>query len=191
MFNDAAHKLKTFAQTLFVLNVIAFVILAVVFGCPDFEDFEPIPFFLLIIGGPVVSYFECLTLYAIGEAAESVKEIKRFIKKNGLSEKETEDEEKGGTSDNLITSVKKKKSEEDKFFVCPVCGKKQPKRAGASLYCWECGAKFSDSNISESSMSKVKPIKSEEEGFIVCPLCGKKQPKGVKYCWECNAKFDD
>ena len=78
MFSNAGAKLKVIAIIFFVLVVIASVVLAFVFGWSKEEThdrykgtqtktvFHPLPFFLLLLGGPLFAYFSSLLIYGFG-----------------------------------------------------------------------------------------------------------------------------
>lgn len=73
MFEDPGEKLKKVAVFNFILSTAAFLILACVFGWDRshyYSEFQPIPFFSLLIGGPLGSYVASLSLYAFGELVD-------------------------------------------------------------------------------------------------------------------------
>ena len=74
MFEDPGEKLKKVAVFTFIFSTVAFIILACVFGWDRshyrYSEFLPIPFFSLLIGGPLGSYIASLCLYAFGELVD-------------------------------------------------------------------------------------------------------------------------
>ena len=74
MFKNPGEKLQILANIFFVLNLISLLILAFVFGWDRhrfYSDFRPVVFFTLIIVGPIISYVECLAMYAFGELVDN------------------------------------------------------------------------------------------------------------------------
>lgn len=146
MFENSGEKLKILAKILFVLNVIAFIVLAIVFGWEketvsgwgsygrlysDYETvFYPGRFFPFIIGGPLVSYFECLIIYAFGELVDNTEKtnrnLKDFIDWNKTSTVDAE-------SDRLASKERKS------HVTCPSCGEENP---GDQMFCFKCGTRL-------------------------------------------------
>ena len=71
MFEDPGKKIKTVAKVLFVVQVIAAVVLAFVFGIIEYGYFHAGLFFLILIGGILFAYISNLILYGFGAIVEN------------------------------------------------------------------------------------------------------------------------
>ena len=74
MFEDPGKKIKTVAKVLFVVQVIAAVVLAFVFGIERghySNYFHAGLFFLILIGGIIFAYISNLILYGFGAIVEN------------------------------------------------------------------------------------------------------------------------
>ena len=152
MFENSGEKIKKLAKVLFVLNVIVFVILAFVFGWERGRYgtwFNPVWFFTFIIGGPLVSYIECLIMYAFGELVDSTENVNRNLKPivnkiNSNTENLTSDKpapiiNRLNTNTSKAAFDKSESKEKKSFIICPSCGEEN---SGGQMFCFKCGTRL-------------------------------------------------
>lgn len=81
MFENIGVKLKKYAKVLFVASLAGDVIGAFTFGIDRYYDEVTIVFWIFIICGPIVSYFQSALIYGFGELIEKATETKRLMEK--------------------------------------------------------------------------------------------------------------
>lgn len=86
LFGSAGRKIQIISGILFVLNVIAFVILAFTLGIEEVGIYystrkvvTPL-FWVYLFGGPLVSYVECLLFYGLGELVQNSTDIREELR---------------------------------------------------------------------------------------------------------------
>ena len=80
MFDDPGAKLKNVAVIEFAVIAAVSFIMAFVLGIHG-DDFRPLPFFLLLIGGPLFAYLSALVLYGFGELIDNTEALRLPQKK--------------------------------------------------------------------------------------------------------------
>lgn len=83
LYSNPGATLKGLATLIFILGIIASVILAFTFGYTRFwgyREFNAGLFFVILIGGVILSYLSGLGLAAFGDLVLSANEIKRKLK---------------------------------------------------------------------------------------------------------------
>lgn len=163
MFENAGKKLQSIAVTVFVINVIAFIILAIAFGWTKESYswrygtytgtstetvFNPGPFFGFLIGGIFGSYVECLALYAFGELVENSVQTERLIREYVKSTNRRDDQ---SVNTSNYSVVSRNASTEQKtatsiptpprrlFKTCPKCGYEN---SSDKIFCNNCGERI-------------------------------------------------
>lgn len=81
MFENIGGKLKKYAKVLFVASLAGDVIGAFTFGIDRYYDEVTIVFWIFIICGPIVSYFQSALIYGFGELIEKATETKQLMEK--------------------------------------------------------------------------------------------------------------
>lgn len=88
MFKNPGEKIKIVAKVIFWITVIAAVIAAFVLGFDTYYsyygsgfDFEPLYFFGLLIGYPMLAYIVTLFFVAFGDLVQNSQSIKDSAKK--------------------------------------------------------------------------------------------------------------
>ena len=182
MFDESGKKLQSLAIVVFIINVIAFIILAIVFGWTKETYsgwytthtetvFHAGAFFGFLIGGIGGSYVECLAIYAFGELVEN-SQIKRdeLIKCKELLVEMSKDRPETKKKEDLAPKkreeiIKAKKDVIDRKFEEVPAGENK-------------------------NMAAVIPLPGENDNSVLCPLCGTKQNAGRTVCWHCGVKFE-
>ena len=155
MFENSGEKIMKLAKILFVVSIIATIILAIAYGWTNeysrysgfYKEFQPIPFFSILIGGFVASYVESLLVYAFGELVANSASISAKLKK--LDEKSSADYTNYNSSQSTqspsissSTSTNRTSAQPQgtkRLIKCPSCGEENPKD---KFFCVHCGAKL-------------------------------------------------
>ena len=77
MFNNSGKKIKLFAQIFFPLDIVCFVVWAIIlFANAIYAPIFILYGFLSLIFGPIVAWFSALLLYSWGSMVDNVQSIK-------------------------------------------------------------------------------------------------------------------
>ncbi len=144
MFDDPGAKLKNVAVIEFAVIAAVSFIMAFVLGIHG-DDFRPLPFFLLLIGGPLFAYLSALVLYGFGELIDNTEALRLPQKK---LEKRLEQQRNERITRAAVEAIADKENESSRFIdiLCPFCNEK---------------------------LSYTKEDFLEKD-FLVCPNCEKK-----------------
>lgn len=83
MFENIGGKLKKYAKVLFMASLAGDVICAFTFGIGGLRgpDEITVVFWLFLICGPIVAYFQSALIYGFGELIEKATETKQLMEK--------------------------------------------------------------------------------------------------------------
>ena len=134
MFDNIGGKIKTLAEVVFVLNIIATFILAI---CAAVFSYELgfLWFLIVMVSGIVLAYVSVLIFYAFGELVENSTIIAKNIEKKSCSKESILDKKTDIKVDAAPKSNLFKSASQPNTWTCLNCGKSNPKTSG---FC-ECG----------------------------------------------------
>ena len=127
MFDNIGGKVKAIAMGVFVLEIVAAVISAIVFAVVA-ESFWP--FLVILVAGVVIAYLSVMMLYAFGELVENTTVIARQVGKIAVSNASN------AAEDTSYYTLLKRPANAD-FWICPNCRTSNHKTAGSC----GCGAR--------------------------------------------------
>lgn len=156
MFEESGKKLQSIAIIVFIVNVIAFIILAITFGWTKETYsgwysthtetvFHAGAFFGFLLGGIGGSYVECLALYAFGELVENSSKtewhIREYVELSQKRDKQLDNSSDNSNASRNVTISQTRATSapvypQKKFKTCPKCGEENP---SDRAFCYNCG----------------------------------------------------
>ena len=178
MFENPGKKLKKLAEILFILSVVGSVILAFVVGFTRDRYGDLIlragPFFLVLLGGPVLSYVEYLVLYGFGTLIEKTERTNEALER--LNKTVAKLAENGPRPE--------KKPAPPQPPAVPAGGP-------ASAPVRDAKRDVAPQPVTREDGKKHDPVVPQPAGEdrVACPLCGTVQRANRFLCMNCGVPF--